>query len=129
MRKPKSQEHCINISIGMTGIPKSEDHKKRLSDAWHCNPSNKQRWADVLMRQKGVPLSEQHRSAITASLKGRRRADFSENHKRMISMAKTGRVWITDGNLSKVVLPETPIPDGWRRGRTRRSKQNYEVSI
>jgi hypothetical protein len=38
--------------------------------------------------------------------------------KEQSSMACKGKKWITDGIKSKRILPSTPLPEGWRYGRS-----------
>ena len=124
MRKPKSQDHRFNISKSRKGISKSEDHRVKLSIAYHSNPVNKQNLDCVHARQIGVSLSETHRNTISKSLSGRKRKDFSEDHKIAISTAKGGKIWITNGSCDKCVSPETPLPLGWKRGRSNYNRIN-----
>ena len=55
------------------GVPKSEEHKKALSEA-----------------HKGVPLSEEHKKALSEANKGVPRGPMSEEHKKAISDAMKG---------------------------------------
>ena len=74
------------------GVPKSEDHKKAISDAKKGVPKP---------YLKGVPRSEATKKAISDSLKG---IHLSEDHKKAISDAKKG---VPNVKLSKKVLQFT----------------------
>jgi len=65
----------IGTGSGSPGKPKSEAHRRRISEA-----------------EKGKLISKETREKISISLTGRRRT-FSEEHRRNLSEANTGKTW------------------------------------
>lgn len=75
---PKSEEHKKALSEALKGVPKSEEHKKAVSEALKGVPRP---------YLKGIPLSEAHKKAISDAKKG---VPLSETTKKAMSEAHKG---------------------------------------
>lgn len=83
--------------------PKSEQHKKSLSEA-----------------KKGKSLSLKLRQKLSIINSGEGNPFYGKFHteesKLKNSLSHKGKIRITNGIISKSIHPSEPIPDGWRRG-------------
>ena len=61
---PKSEDHKKALSEALKGVPKSEDHKKALSEALKGVPKSEATKQAMSEAHKGVTLSEEHKKAI-----------------------------------------------------------------
>lgn len=100
--KPLSKSHKLSISLGKKGKSFSSKHKENLS-----------------------------KGQIKRNLKGSRNPFYgktiSDKNKKIISETNTkrlkgntitkGRIWITNGIISKMIYPNSPLPSGWDFGR------------
>ena len=59
---------------------------------------------------KGKAHTEETKAQMSKSHKANRNSQGSRN-------SQFGTMWITDGNQSKKVKKDTPIPEGWNKGR------------
>lgn len=84
------KNHGDKISAALKGKPKSEEHKKKLSNAGKGNiPWNKGKTGVQESARKGVKVSDEVRAKMSASHKGR---VMSEEQKAKISVKLKGRV-------------------------------------
>lgn len=67
------------------------------------------------MRNKGKPLSEEHKKALRVPKKNARNQSGAENHMH-------GGKWITDGSVNIFLKANQQLPTGFRYGRTMRNK-------
>jgi hypothetical protein len=80
--------------------------------------------AETLKQQRA---SKEYRTLM--SMRGKLACATPESKERL-SQASKGTIWITDGVIGRRVLPDTPIPAGFRRGKPDgRSKLNRSVGI
>ena len=116
--KPKSEEAKKKMSEAAKGKPKSEETKKRMSEA-KKNMSEETR-KKISEAQKGKHLSEETKQKIGEAQKGKK---FSEEHKKKIGTANKGkntwtrgRHWFNNGKENKYCYK---CPDGFTPGRLR----------
>ena len=84
------KNHGDKISAALKGTPKSEEHKKKLSDAGKGNiPWNKGKTGVQESARKGVKVSDEVRAKMSASHKGKAN---TEEQKAKISAKLKGRV-------------------------------------
>ena len=67
----------------------------------------------------GKIQSEEHNRAIS---KGTKNVPKSDSHRKSLSKAATGRIWINNGFENKHIKSEESVPDGWIRGRKTKEK-------
>ena len=104
---------------------------------YYSNPVNreKQLWQNKDFRERMLAsrntpeskakhskaLKEYYRNNPEAKEKqSERQKEHYQNHPETrvkISEAIKGRIWITDGNNTKMISGNDSIPDGWRKGR------------
>ena len=89
------EARVLAVKKSLTGIPKSDQHKKNMSD------SMKRASSKIHTKEASRKLSE------TMKRLGRRPPNSA------------GKVWITDGIKQTLILPTTEIPNGYRLGRLR----------
>lgn len=89
----------------------SDKTRKELSDRWKGdnNPSRKNDLSGANNPMYGVS-----RYGESNPMYGK---THSEETKDKIRDKARNRIWITDGLLSKTIDKDSPIPEGWRRGR------------
>lgn len=63
---------------------------------------------------KRKPCSEERKRKISAANTGKVRSD---EVRRQISIRNANTIWITDGVTSRKISKDTPVPVGWYRGR------------
>jgi len=89
---------CMNLSLGGSGDfykkPTSEETKEKQSVARKGKPGRKH--------------TEEHKAHMSKILKG-------------MPYKGGSRMWVTDGVLNKFILKNDLIPEGWRRGRTKKN--------
>lgn len=84
------KNHGDKVSAGLTGKPKSEEHKKKLSEAGKGNiPWNKGKTGVQAASRKGVPVSDETRAKMSESHKGKTNTD---EQKAKISAKLKGRI-------------------------------------
>jgi|GEM_PF-6272938 group I intron endonuclease len=85
----------------------SDENKRRYSD-----PEYKERQIALL---REISQRPERNAKISAALKAR-----PINKERVAKMKETrrGQLWITDGDSDKWLPKDTPIPEGWRKGRS-----------
>lgn len=84
------KNHGANVSEGLKGIPKSEEHKKKLSEAGKGNiPWNKGKTGVQQSSRKGTTCSDETKAKMSAAHKGRAN---TEEQKAKISATLKGRV-------------------------------------
>lgn len=108
--KHHSEESKAKISESMKGKNKNktvtEETRRKLSEA-HKG-------------KKLAPFSDEHKRKISDSKKGKQ---LSDKCKAKISEFKKGKVWINDGVHSKLVDPSNQIPEGFKLGRIKMSRE------
>jgi len=125
-----SMETCRKISMmkrgqhDNKGIPKSEEHKRKLGLAHAGKPLTEKHKLAVSMALKGRVFSDEHRKRISMALKGKPK---SLDHRKNLSMAGTGQIpW----NLGKPHSEETKRKISNKRrlffGRTQRSTKEIQ---
>lgn len=57
-------------------------------------------------------------AAVSKSAKDRMK-DGTHNFQRPGFSPNLGKMWINDGNVNKKIHKDSPLPDGWNRGRTK----------
>jgi hypothetical protein len=67
---------------------------------------------------KGNKQSEEHKKKRAIAMTGKTR---TPDHCSNISKSKKGLIPITDGNTTKMILPDASIPEGWSHGRTNKA--------
>lgn len=90
---PKTDEHKKNISIagkGKHSAPKTDEHKKKISNS-HLGKIREdfsQEWRDNLSKSlSGRVLSDEHRKSLSLAKTGKKRKPFSEEHRKNLSVA------------------------------------------
>lgn len=120
-RTQRSKNHCLAISIAKKGKPGklcSKETREKMS-----------------ISRKGRIHSKETRKAISISNTGQRRSKetrrkmsaayiYSEERNRASATTRKGKIYITNGVSSKMVIPDTIVPDGWRIGRQPRKSKN-----
>jgi len=74
-----SEESRKKKSLALSGKPKSEEHKRKLS-----KPKSEKHKKNLSISHTGKSLSTEHKNQISDTLKG---AEFTEEHKRNLSIA------------------------------------------
>jgi hypothetical protein len=124
-------------SVSLTGIIRSEETKKRISDA-KTNPPQETRdrnrdatarcWEDPDWRANQIAVRKNMRY-ITNGVNNKwvRLGDPIPDGWRPGLTVKTerrrGYVWITNGTNNATINPDESIPDGWWRGATQKRKK------
>ena len=114
--KPKSEEHKKKISEAQKGKQLSEEHKKKISEAKkgekhpnygkHFSEEYKKKLSEAL---KGHPVSEETRNKIGTANKGNTYAKGNKSTK--------GMCWFNNGKINKVCYE---CPPGFTPGRLRK---------
>jgi len=100
MRKPKSAEHCANVSAASLGKPKSVKHRASMRRATlgkvlsveHCKNISKSLMGHT--RNLGRKLSEEHRRKIGEAGKGRKHSDTTKQ--------KISKAYLVRSSLKKL---------------------------
>jgi hypothetical protein len=71
--------------------------------------------------QRRVWQNPEHRRKMSEAHKGK---GVSEYVRECISKAHRGTIYITNGDMNKRVRSVEEIPEGWRRGKTEKSRKN-----
>ena len=82
--------HADHTRLHHKGVPLSEEHKQKLSDAQKGVPLSEEHKQAISDAHKGVPLSEAHKKAISDAKKGVSIGPLSEAHKKALSDAHKG---------------------------------------
>jgi hypothetical protein len=94
------------------------------SDGKDWSGENNPNWGriGVLNPRFGVKRPDEVKNAISKKRLGQKRSKESREKQANTMRGKPGlnkgRYWITNGTSSRLVLPNTPLPEGWRKGRT-----------
>lgn len=120
---------CMNLQPGGGGGFSSTEHQLLTSKAG-AKAISKRFKEDPELRAKFRELNR-HRSSIGGSTgKGFLGKKWSDEHRSKILKNKEGKqegslnsqfgtIWITDENSNLKIKKESPIPEGWRRGRVK----------
>ena len=91
-----------------------------MSDTWERKRSEGYEWPI------GITHSEDAKHKISESKKGKKRDPFSkewlDNLSKSLQGKAVGKIWITNGVESSMIHESDGIPEGWRKGMTRKSK-------
>lgn len=63
-------------------------------------------------------MSQQRKGLLAGERNGMFGQTHSNKARENMSAKKKGKTWITDGNISRLVDPALPIPEGWQPGKT-----------
>jgi hypothetical protein len=113
----------ILISNSHKGKKLTEEHRKKVGDS--------------LRGKKREPLSCETKKKLSLSLKGRKSWNkgkpFSDEVKQKMSKSAKGKqtpwlvgiskYWITNGEIEKFIPIDEPIPIGYTRGRTKKTRR------
>lgn len=123
--KKLSNEHKEKLSMSAKDRPRrkhTDETKEKMSSTW-----DKKKAEGYESPLKGKPRTEETKQKISKSKKGVKRKPFTEEHLDKMSKSlkgKTkGKIWITNGVESSMIYESEGIPEGWKKGMTRR-KQN-----
>jgi hypothetical protein len=90
---PKSEEHRKNISIsgqGKHSLPKSQDHKEKISKSHQGKKREEfsQEWRNNLSTSlSGRTFSDEHKKNLSIAATGKKRKPFSDEHRKKLSEA------------------------------------------
>lgn len=138
----KTDPFCLNLTPGgafsgkfdMTGVPvrpetrekerknrlgkkASEETKQKISKIHKGKKLTQEHILKIVQAHLGVPRKESTKQKVSAALKGKPK---SLEHIKKMKECKLGRIWINNGNSSKLLLPEVAeeyLKQGWVRGR------------
>lgn len=82
-----------------------------------CSVETRQKIRASVLRNhgtRGKPMTEEHKAKISVAL----RQPKSAAAKQAMSLAKRGKIWITDGHYIRLHDPDSPVPSGWIKGRS-----------
>lgn len=128
----KSNETKKKISIsknGKAGKPHSNEAKKKISNAAKGRKNSEESKQKLSAAKMGKTHSEDTKLKMSRASKGKPKSEEtkrnmckpkSEEHKRNMSTARSGTIWITDGNNNKRIPGNLDIPTGFWRGITRK---------
>lgn len=95
----------------------TEETKKKISES----KKGKESW------HKGRTKSAKTKATMSAAQKGRIVTEETKEKLRQLTQEKNsqfGSMWITNGNTNMKIKKDTPIPEGWSKGRT--FKEGYK---
>ena len=105
----KSEETRKKLSDANKGKVISEEHKRKISNA------NKDRKLTEEHKKKlNIPCSEDHKRKISESVKNLFK---NEEHVKKLKDSRKPRWYINNSKISKLVDKKLIIPEGWVRGR------------
>ena len=111
----RSDQNRENVSKGLKGKPKSEEHKAKLR-----KPKSEQHRRNVALSRAGMKLSPEHCEAIRRGNTGKKRSsEFKQQQsERMLGVNTwtTGAKWYHNENGETRRFREPP-PEGWKPGR------------
>ena len=125
-RKPHSEETKAKMSLAQKGKTISEEAKLNMSAAKKGHKRSKESIEKTAASKRGRKQSEEHIQKRVKSITGKKRSEEakqnmrkprSEKLKQKISDLKSGTIWITDGNICKMIPGNSTIPDGFWKGR------------
>ena len=138
--KTLSPETRAKISATMKGKTLSPETKAKLSAAMKGENSpnygktlSPEIKAKLSAAHKGKTLSPETRAKISATMKGK---TLSPETKAKLSAAMKGenspnygKMWITNGEISKFIPIDEDIPIGYSRGMTKKSRKKFNDTI
>jgi len=124
----RDDPYCLNVGCGR-GVHQTEAVRTKIGQTMKGREFSEEHKANLSLAKTGErhhfygkTLSQEHRDRMGASRRGERNGnfgrDFSAEHRANISESLVGKMWITDGVTSTRIPKDSPIPDGFRRGRT-----------
>jgi len=123
--KKLSEETKLKLSMSAKERPcrkHTDETKQKMSSTW-----DKKKAEGYESPLKGKPRTEETKRKISKSKTGVKRKPFTEEHLDKISKSlkgkAKGKIWITNGVESSMIYESEGIPEGWKKGMTRR-KQN-----
>lgn len=146
-RGPDSQETRMKKSASSKGVAKSPEHRKALSEAnkgkkltpktiaklkyiWNTpEGKEKQRQRQKLSMINKQPPSEEllliwsdARKDFWKNKSKEERVQITSKSRKLALQTIIGSIWITNGINNKHHNPKLPIPEGFRKGKCRKSK-------
>jgi hypothetical protein len=113
----QSEEHKRKVAIANTGRRHLDETRRKMRDSWEVRkltPFSEETRQRMSQSKKGKTFTEDHKQNLSAALKGKPK---SKEHIEKRSEIRRGKVWITNGEVNKLVLPDVPIPEGFRYGK------------
>lgn len=109
------------------------EQQSEVTREWHANMSPEQRAArgrsiSIALSGRSFPGDRAKVSEAVAKLWRDPEYRASQVAKRLENPSGRGKIWITDGTRSRRILPNDPIPMGWRRGKTYRGSGSRALS-
>ena len=89
------------VSKALRGRKKSDEHKLNLSKS-------------KLGKKRG-PMSDEQKAIRSVKLRGKKRSDVSDRNRNRPNPI-VGKIFITNGEVNKMIHPNETIPAGWYKG-------------
>jgi hypothetical protein len=109
-----------DLRLGKPGHQHTEQSKKLMSDIKLGHEVSKETRDKISEKNKGklawnkdLVGSQSHDELTRAKMSDSRRRAYARD-----GCVVKGRIWITDGEICRMINPTDLIPVGWRRGRT-----------
>jgi hypothetical protein len=112
------------------GIKHSDETKKKMSKARKGKDNGMFGKTHSIESRKKMSIAKQNMSDETKRKISEYAKNRTEEHKKKLGLAQKGHtrqcgknhshfgmLWITDGHNSKLIKTDSPIPNGWRKGR------------
>jgi hypothetical protein len=124
--KTLSETHRKRIGESRRGICHSEESKRKMSMAHKgkiISEETKKKMSGARLGEKNHFYGKQHSEETKRKMMDK---TISENHRKKISEANKGKIWINDGIKTKMISSNHEIPIGFVPGRIKKGNKKSD---